>query len=351
MASTRASGTNAVRYGTMRDNVLGLTAVLADGSVVRTGGRARKSSAGYDLTRLLVGAEGTLGVITEVRLRLYGIPEAISAATCSFETFEGAVEATIETIQCGIPVARIEFLDAVMVDAVNRYSGLDLPVQPMLFLEFHGSPAGVAEQADAFGAIAVAHGRTRWDQATDLADRNRLWKARHDAYYAGLALRPGCRGLPTDVCVPVSRLADCITETRADLVDAGVLAPIVGHVGDGNFHVLLLVDPENAEELDAGRGDQPAPRGESPADGRHVHRRARHRLRQARLHGGRARPQRDRGHGSDQDRPRPTQHPQPRQGRPRPRLTAPRTSPQRSIRLTRLETAASVSAGRSTWGL
>src|SRR5215207_337561 len=249
MASTRASGTNAVRYGTMRDNVLGLTAVLADGSVVRTGGRARKSSAGYDLTRLLVGAEGTLGVITEVRLRLYGIPEAISAATCSFETFEGAVEATVETIQCGIPVARIEFLDAVMVDAVNRYSGLDLPVQPMLFLEFHGSPAGVAEQADAFGAIAVAHGRTRWDQATDLADRNRLWKARHDAYYAGLALRPGCRGLPTDVCVPVSRLADCITETRADLVEAGVLAPIVGHVGDGNFHVLLLVDPENPDEL------------------------------------------------------------------------------------------------------
>ncbi len=249
MASTRASGTNAVRYGTMRDNVLGLTAVLADGSVVRTGGRARKSSAGYDLTRLLVGAEGTLGVITEVRLRLYGIPEAISAATCSFETFEGAVEATIETIQCGIPVARIEFLDAVMVDAVNRYSDLDLPVQPMLFLEFHGSPAGVAENADAFGAIAAAHGRTRWDQATDLADRNRLWKARHDAYYAGLALRPGCRGLPTDVCVPVSRLADCITETRADLVDAGVLAPIVGHVGDGNFHVLLLVDPSNPDEL------------------------------------------------------------------------------------------------------
>jgi D-lactate dehydrogenase (cytochrome) len=245
MASTRASGTNAVRYGTMRDNVLGLTAVLADGSVVRTGGRSRKSSAGYDLTRLLVGAEGTLGVITEVRLRLYGIPEAISAATCAFDTLEGAVQTTIETIQYGIPVARIELLDPVMVGACNRYSGLELAEQTTLFLEFHGSPASVAEQAESVGAIAAGHGGQAFAWATDQAERTRLWRARHDAYYAALALRPGCRGLPTDVCVPVSRLADCVLATRVDLDAAGVVAPIVGHVGDGNFHVLLLVDPDD----------------------------------------------------------------------------------------------------------
>ena len=248
MASTRASGTNAVRYGTLRDNVLGLTAVLADGTVIRTGGRARKSSAGYDLTRLLVGAEGTLGVITEVQLRLFGIPEAISAAICSFATLEGAVRTTIETIQLGIPVARIELLDGPMVAAVNRYSNLTLPEQTMLLLEFHGSSSAVAEQAASVAQLAGANGSVDWQWAIEQADRNRLWKARHDAYYAALALRPGCRGLPTDVCVPVSRLADCIRETRADLDEAGVIAPIVGHVGDGNFHVLLLVDPDNPDE-------------------------------------------------------------------------------------------------------
>ena len=248
MASTRASGTNAVRYGTMRDNVLGLTAVLADGSVVRTGGRARKSSAGYDLTRLLVGAEGTLGVITEVRLRLQGIPEAISAAVCPFDSLEGAVATTIEVVQLGIPVSRIELLDPVMIGACNRFSGLDLEERPTLFLEFAGSPAGVAEQAESVGEIAGRYGGPAWRWSTDQAERNRLWKARHDAYYAALALRPGCRGLPTDVCVPVSRLAECVLATRADLDAAGVLAPIVGHVGDGNFHVLLLVDPDDPAE-------------------------------------------------------------------------------------------------------
>jgi D-lactate dehydrogenase (cytochrome) len=248
MAATRASGTNAVRYGTMRENVLGLTAVLADGRVVRTGTRARKSSAGYDLTRLLVGSEGTLGVITEVSVRVHGIPEQIASAVCSFDTVGDAVASVIETIQLGIPVARVEFLDRVQVDACNRYSGLDLPVQPLLLFEFHGSPATVTDDAAAVERIVRAHDATGWTWATDQAERNRLWKARHDAYYAALALRPGSRGVSTDVCVPISRLAQCVDETRVDLDNSGLLAPIVGHVGDGNFHVILLFDPEDPAE-------------------------------------------------------------------------------------------------------
>lgn len=249
MAATRASGTNAVRYGTMKDGVLGLTVVTADGSIVRTGTRARKSSAGYDLTRLFVGSEGTLGVITEVTLRLFGIPEAISSATCAFPSVRAAVDTVIQTIQMGIPVARIELLDELQVRAVNAYSKLDLIEAPMLLFEFHGTAAGVAEQAELVGAIADERGGRGFQWATRPEDRNRLWAARHDAYYAALALRPGCRGMPTDVCVPISRLADCIEETRADVEETGLLTPIVGHVGDGNFHLSFLLDPDNADEV------------------------------------------------------------------------------------------------------
>ena len=249
MAATSASGTNAVRYGTMRENVIGLTVVLADGRVIRCGGRSRKSSAGYDLTRLFVGSEGTLGVITEVQLRLYGIPEAISAAVCSFDSLEGAVNTVIATIQLGVPVARIELLDDVQMDAVNRYSGLDYPVLSTLFFEFHGSEASVVEQAETVGALAedFGGGNFRWARKTE--ERNQLWKARHDAYYACLALRPGAKGWPTDVCVPISRLAECLLETKRDIEDSGLLAPIVGHVGDGNFHLVFVVDPENEDEM------------------------------------------------------------------------------------------------------
>jgi len=249
MTATRASGTNAVRYGTMRENVLGLTVVLADGRVIRTGGRARKSAAGYDLTRLFVGSEGTLGVITEIGLRLHGIPEAISAAVCGFESLAGAVDTVIMTIQSGIPVARIELLDEVQMDAVNRYSKLDYPVQPTLFFEFHGSEAGVAEQVERVGEIAGDNGGGDFRWATRPEDRSTLWQARHDAYYAALALRPGAKGWPTDVCVPISRLADCILETKADVERSGLLAPIVGHVGDGNFHLTFVIDPDDAEEM------------------------------------------------------------------------------------------------------
>ncbi|RMH22228.1 MAG: FAD-binding protein [Acidobacteria bacterium] len=249
MAATRASGTNAVRYGTMRENVLGLTVVLPDARVIKTGGRARKSSAGYDLTRLFVGSEGTLGVITEVQLRLFGLPEAIAAAVCPFDDLEGAVATAIETIQLAIPVARIELLDEVQIDAVNRYSGLDQPVAPTLFFEFHGSDAGVREAAAAVAEIAARNGGPELRWATDAAAREKLWRARHESYYACLALRPGARGWPTDVCVPISRLADCILETRRDVDDAGLLAPIVGHVGDGNFHLVLVVDPDDEEEM------------------------------------------------------------------------------------------------------
>jgi D-lactate dehydrogenase (cytochrome) len=249
MAATGASGTNAVRYGTMRENVIGLTVVMADGSVVRTGGRARKSSAGYDLTRLMVGSEGTLGVITEVRLCLAGQPEAISSAVCSFPTLEGAVETAQLVIQSGIPVARMELLDEVQMDACNRYSGLDYPVQPTIFFEFHGSEAGVAEQAERTGELAQATGGTDFAWATAAEERSKLWAARHAAYYAGIALKPGAKGWPTDVAVPISRLAECIAETKRDIQDSGLTAPIVGHVGDGNFHLVLVVDPEDAEEM------------------------------------------------------------------------------------------------------
>ncbi|GAB5471599.1 MAG: FAD-linked oxidase C-terminal domain-containing protein [Rhodospirillales bacterium] len=251
MAATGASGTNAVRYGTMRENVLGLTVVLADGRVVRTGGRARKSSAGYDLTRLLVGSEGTLGIITEVRLKLHGIPEAMGAAVCSFETLEGAVTSVIETIQMGVPVARIELLDDVQMDAINRYSKLDYPVLPTLFFEFHGTPTWVEEQAGIVAELSEANGGQGFSWAKEAEDRAALWQARHDAFFACLALRPGCQGWATDVCVPISRLAECILETKRDIEESGVIAPIVGHVGDGNFHLVYLLDRESEAEWDA----------------------------------------------------------------------------------------------------
>jgi len=250
MAATRASGTNAVRYGTMRENVLGLTVVLADGRIIKTSRRARKSSAGYDLTRLFVGSEGTLGVITEVTLRLYGIPEAISSAVCSFDTIKGAVDTVITTIQCGIPIARIELLDEVQMGACNKYSDLHYPVKPTLFLEFHGTEAGVAEQAQMVQEIAGENGGGNFEWTTKAEERSKLWQARHDAAYAAMALRPGSKGWATDVCVPISRLADCIMETKEDLKGTSLITPLVGHVGDGNFHLVYLVDPENKDEIE-----------------------------------------------------------------------------------------------------
>lgn len=245
MAATRASGTNAVRYGTMREAVLGLTVVLADGRIIHTGGRARKSAAGYDLTRLFVGSEGTLGVITEVTLRLHGIPEAMSAAVCSFPTIGDAVNTVIETIQTGVPVARIELLDEIQMDASNRYSKLNYPVLPTLLFEFHGSKGSVAEQVETVEEIVAGHSGGDFQWATKSEDRNRLWQARHNAYYAGLALRPGASGMATDVCVPISKLAECILETKRDLSATGLLAPLVGHVGDGNFHLSIILDPDD----------------------------------------------------------------------------------------------------------
>lgn len=249
MASTRASGTNAVRYGTMREAVLGLTVVTADGRVMRTSRRARKSSAGYDLTRLFVGSEGTLGIITEVTLRLHAIPEAISAATCSFETIAGAVDTVVQSIQLGIPLARVEILDDVQIRAVNRWSKMDLPELTTLFFEFHGSERYVAEQVESVKELAQANGggEFRWAEKTE--DRNALWKARHEAYYAAVNLRPGAIGWATDVCVPMSRLAECIGETKADLEASSVPATILGHVGDGNFHVVFSMDPDSSDEL------------------------------------------------------------------------------------------------------
>ncbi|HEY4165057.1 MAG TPA: FAD-linked oxidase C-terminal domain-containing protein [Dongiaceae bacterium] len=249
MAATRASGTNAVRYGTMRENVLGLTVVLADGRVIRTGGRARKSAAGYDLTRLFVGSEGTLGIITEVRLRLYGVPEAMAAAVASFPSVGDAVNTVIRTIQSGVPVARIELLDEFQMDAINRYAKLDYPPQPTLFFEFHGTENGVKEQSEMVSAIGGDFGMGGYRWASKAEERNKLWEARHNALYSCLALRPGSKAWATDACVPISRLADCILETRKDIEANGLLAPIVGHVGDGNFHVTVILDPDDAKEL------------------------------------------------------------------------------------------------------
>ena len=249
MAATRASGTNAVRYGTMRDNVLSLTVVLSDGRVVRTSRRSRKSAAGYDLTRLFVGSEGTLGIITEVTLRLYGVPEAMAAAVCSFDSLEGAVNTVIQTIQLGIPVARIELLDEVQMNSLNRYSGMDHPVKNTLFIEFHGSDAGVKEQAETVQAVASDHGGGAFQWATQTEQRNALWKARHDVTYANKALRPGCEIWATDVCVPISRLAECILQTKEDLRHSFLTAPLVGHAGDGNFHLGFLIMRDDPAEL------------------------------------------------------------------------------------------------------
>src|SRR5438477_7069672 len=254
MAATRASGTTAVRYGTMRDNVLALTVVLADGRVIHTGTRARKSAAGYDLTRLFVGSEGTLGIITEVTVRLHPVPEAVSAAVCSFDSIQGAVETVIATIQLGIPVARIELLDEFQMDAVNRYSQTTYPVTPTLFFEFHSdSDRHVTELAETVQTLASERGGHGFEWATHLEDRERLWQARHTAYYAALALRPGARGWTTDVCVPISRLAECIIETRKDNEGAPFPICLVGHAGDGNFHLIYVLDPEHAHEVERAR--------------------------------------------------------------------------------------------------
>ena len=249
MAATRASGTNAVRYGTMRENVLALTAVMADGRAITTARRAKKTSAGYDLTRLLVGSEGTLGIITGLTLKLYGIPQAISGGVCPFPSLEAACNAVIATIQMGIPVARIEIVNALQMRAMKNYSQLDYPESPCLFVEFHGSEAGVAEQAESFGEIATEYGGGPFLWTKVAEERAKLWKARHNAYFASLTLRPGTKGLSTDVCVPISRLAECIRETEADIERMGLIAPIVGHVGDGNFHTMPLIDMDNPEEI------------------------------------------------------------------------------------------------------
>lgn len=251
MAATRCSGTNAVRYGTMKDVVLALKVVMANGEVMTTARRARKSAAGYDLTRLMVGSEGTLGVITELTLKLHGIPEAISAAVCPFTSIQGACDAVIATIQSGIPVARIELLDEVQVRASNAYSKLSLKETPTLFLEFHGTEASVAEQAQRFGEIAAEYGGGPSEWTTKPEERTRLWQARHDAYWSMVALRPGAKGFSTDVCVPISRLAECVVETRRDIDELGLIAPIVGHVGDGNFHVGPMIDMDNPAEIAA----------------------------------------------------------------------------------------------------
>jgi D-lactate dehydrogenase (cytochrome) len=249
MASTRASGTMAVRYGTMKDNVMALEVVLADGRIIRTGRRARKSSAGYDITRLFVGSEGTLGILTEITLKLHPWPQAISSAVCSFGSLHDAVETAIEIIQSGIPVARVELLDEVMMRGINGYSKLGYREAPTLFFEFHGTDAGVAEQAEFAQAIAADHGGLGFQWASAAEDRTRLWHARDNTLYAGLSLKPGARAMITDVCVPISRLAECLVETRRDVDENDLIAPVVGHVGDGNFHMLILIDPDNSEEI------------------------------------------------------------------------------------------------------
>ncbi len=250
MAATGASGTTAVRYGTMRETVRGLTVVLADGRVIRTGGRARKSSAGYDLTHLFIGSEGTLGIITEVTVRLQPLPEAVAVAVCSFPTIEAAVQAVITTIQLGVPVARIELLDEVQMHAVNRYSNLEYPEQPTLFFELHGlTERDVSEQAQTVESLAGEQGGSGFRWVTKPEDRTRLWAARHSAYYAALALRPGSKGWTTDVCVPMSSLAECILESKRDLAASPLMGTLVGHVGDGNYHMVYLVDPDKPDEL------------------------------------------------------------------------------------------------------
>ena len=250
MVATGASGTTAVRYGTMRENVRGLTVVLADGRIITTGGRARKSSAGYDLTRLFVGSEGTLGVITEITLRLQPLPEAVAAAVCGFPTIDAAVRTVISTIQLGVPVARIELLDEVQMDAINRHAKLTYDKLPTLFFEFHGhSDREVGEHAETVQTLAADHGGSNFAWVTRPEDRARLWRARHDAYFASLALRPGAKAWSTDACVPISRLADCIVESKRDLDESPLTGTLVGHVGDGNFHMLYLVDPDSPEEM------------------------------------------------------------------------------------------------------
>ncbi|WP_426413330.1 FAD-binding oxidoreductase [Bradyrhizobium ganzhouense] len=248
MASTRASGTNAVRYGTMRENILGLTVVTPDGRIVRTGSRARKSSAGLDLTHLYVGSEGTLGVITEIQLKLYGVPETIVAAVCQFASLEGAVAAVVAALQSNLKMARIELLDEVQMRAAIRYSKLNYLETPTLFLEFHGTPAGVREEVEMMQAITADHGGGEFQFAERPEDRNRLWKARHNSYQAVMALSPGKNNMGTDACVPISTLPACLLETKADIVASGLTAPIVGHVGDGNFHLGILFDPKDADE-------------------------------------------------------------------------------------------------------
>jgi len=250
MAATRASGTNAVRYGTMRENVLALTVVLADGRIIRTSRRARKSAAGYDLTRIFVGSEGTLGIITEVTLRLYGVPESMASAVCSFDSLEGAIDTVIQTIQLGIPVARIELLDDVQMNAVNQFSKLDYPVKDTLFLEFHGSETGVQEQAELVQAIAEENSGGEFKWTTKAEERNKLWAARHDVTYATKSLRPGAEIWATDVCVPISKLAECIIETKKDLKESFLIAPLVGHVGDGNFHLGFLINRDDKKEME-----------------------------------------------------------------------------------------------------
>lgn len=249
MTATRASGTNAVRYGTMRENVLSMTVVMADGRIIKTASRAKKSSAGYDLTRLFVGSEGTLGVICEITLRLYGIPEAVSAAVCPFPDLESAVNTVIMTIQCGIPVARIELMDDVQMKALNAYSDFDYPEQNTLLFEFHGTERGVKEQAELVGEIAADHDAGEFQWAVKAEERTKLWQGRHDSYYAAMALRPGAKGMATDVCVPISKLADCILAARKDVDEQNLLAPIVGHVGDGNFHLCFVMDPDDPDEM------------------------------------------------------------------------------------------------------
>ncbi|MDX9996276.1 MAG: FAD-linked oxidase C-terminal domain-containing protein [Rhodocyclaceae bacterium] len=254
MAATRASGTNAVRYGTMREAVLSATVVMPDGRIIKTGSRAKKSSAGYDLTRLFVGSEGTLGIMTELTVRLHPLPEAIASALCAFPDIAAAVDTVIQTIQLGAPVARIELLDTLTVSAINRYSKTALREAPTLFFELHGSQAGVAEQTETLRALAAEQGGMDFEWADRPEDRSRLWQARHDAYYACLGLQPGARSITTDVCVPISRLAECIAATREDLETSGLVAPLLGHVGDGNFHLLLLVKPDDEAMMDKARG-------------------------------------------------------------------------------------------------